>query len=281
VNKVIPSILVLVGVGLGFIFGYLAGSGPPTNRVTISPTVQSKLTSEMVRDEIDAALELLLADLRNGRGAPASSSTGAAIPIHSDARTPAWDMPLEDLEKAIERLNRAVTAMQSHGVVPLSSQVQMAQSGRYPQKSAVVRAFCRRWEKDERDEEIKLKELLFLSPIEVLERFGEPNNIELEVGSLFWEYEYIREDDDGTTYGWDMYLVFTDGAVMDASCSFYDDEDRTTLAVQSSRLLPPSLIKQQLRCATSSAPSPTSTSRSARRSAYASGAPDGWSRRCG
>lgn len=215
----------LIGVVLGFVFGYLAGSGPPTNRVTISPTVQSKLTSEMVRDEIDAALELLLADLRRGQGAPASGGSGQAIALPADGRTPAWDVPLEDIEKAIERLNRAVTAMQSHGAVPLSSQVQLAQSGKYPQKSTVVRAFCRRWENDERDEEIKRKELLFLSPVEVLERFGEPNNIELEVGSLYWEYSYMREDADGMTTGWDMYLTFTDGAVMDASCSFYDDDD--------------------------------------------------------
>jgi Arc/MetJ-type ribon-helix-helix transcriptional regulator len=223
-KKELAFSIIIAGTTLAGLIGFLLGSGQGEASQGRS-SIDVELLRQMIREELAETRVVQNAEPRDPStmqaAKPWSSTAGGA----SIQRSPSWDVPLEDLEKAIERLNRAVTAMQSHGVVPLSSQVQMAQSGRYPQKSTVIRAYCRRWENDERDEEIKRKELLFLSPTEVLERFGEPNNIELEVGSLYWEYEYMREDEDGITYGWDMYLTFTDGAVMDASCSFYDDED--------------------------------------------------------
>lgn len=224
-SKLYPPLLVICAALIGLLLGYLLGSGP-TSAVSIKANgVREEVLRQLVREEVDAAVDPLISAIRNGGGPVPRGSSGAAVPLNSDARTPSLDVPIEDLEKAIERLNRAVATMQKQSTAPLSSQVQLAKSGLYPQKSDVVRSFCRRWENDDRDEEIKRKELLFLSPLEILERFGQPNAIELEVGSLYWEYSYNRETPEGMTIGWDMYLVFTDGAVMDASCSFYDDDD--------------------------------------------------------
>lgn len=223
-NKVVPSILVLAGVGLGFVFGYLAGSGEPLNRVSISPTVQSKLTREMVRSEIDDALRQHLVGWGSGSQA-ANSGGGQAVPAESAGRTPSLELPVKDLERAIADIHAAVAALGSKATPNMQGQLALARSGQYPQRKSVVRQFCRRWVDDERDDEIKRKELLFMSPLEVLQRFGEPNIIELEVGSVYWEYSHYTESDDGMTLGWDMSLYFTEGAVMDASCDFYDDDD--------------------------------------------------------
>jgi hypothetical protein len=190
-SKFIPSILVLVGVGLGFIFGYLAGSGAPTNRVTISPTVQSKLTSEMVRDEIDAALEVYLAqELRTGNPTTSSGSM-AEVQIGSSGRTPNWAEPLEQIDQAVARLDDAISSLERKSGPSLKSQILMALSGDYPTQLEEFVRVVQEIELQTREQgrSTTRESLLYLSPVEVLRRFGEPHEMDLRDDRLEWEYE--------------------------------------------------------------------------------------------
>ena len=51
----------------------------------------------------------------------------------------------------------------------------------------------------------------------MLERFGRPDEIEVEVGSVWWYYYQEIEHADGVTEVWSVDLSFYDGALVDFS----------------------------------------------------------------
>jgi hypothetical protein len=206
---------------VGIALGYLLGATPNSGAGKTSESLDTELLRQMVREEIGAALREH--EIKQGAVAltPTSNQAGNGA-ANVGSRTPSWELLLGDLEQAIQRINSAVSALDKKSTVSVPDQLKLARSGLYPQNSRRVRDFCKRWEQDEEEEEVKRKELMFLTTTEILQRFGEPNDITLEVGTLYWEYKREWDVADGETYWWYMDLTFTGGAVMDVSCSWYE-----------------------------------------------------------
>ncbi|MBC8404229.1 MAG: hypothetical protein H8E15_03300 [Planctomycetes bacterium] len=215
-------LLIALAAVVGIALGYLLGATPNSAAGKTSESLNTELLRQMVREEISTALREHEVRLGAVASTPATSNQAGSGAANVGLRTPSWELLLGDLEQAIQRINSAVSALDKRSSSSVPDQLKLAQSGLYPQNSRRVRDFCKRWEEDPEDEEIKRKELMFLTPTDILQRFGEPNDITLEIGSLYWEYKREWDVADGDTYWWYMDLTFTGGAVMDVSCSWYE-----------------------------------------------------------
>jgi len=216
------SLALLLAFVCGFLLGGERGVAKPAWGVEQSPSLEDFRL--MLRDEMR---ELALADAQGGRGSPISGTqVRASEPSAKSGRTPSWEALIQRLDAAAERLEQAAARAEEGSKPTIADQVALARAGTYPQNAFAIKQYCRRLEAAEEEDEWERisAELKFQTPTQVLQRFGEPSEINLDVGTMYWEYRVSVEISPDEDYYWELDITFTDGAVMEFESDYFEGD---------------------------------------------------------
>lgn len=208
---------------LTFSLGYLLGGAQSTPTGEAPSNEYEQEILRLVRalpDELRASTPVTISESLRSSFANAGSNEGSGM------RLPALDAWLQRIDDAVVRLEQA--ASRTAAIAPRSKKeiLQLASDPKLPRKDAQLKSFILEYEKVEysdyeTDEDWdaawgKLtNEYRFLSMEDVLNRFGRPDEIQVDAGTSYWEYYEDSDDQYGNPQEWGVSLNFYDGMLIE------------------------------------------------------------------
>ena len=216
--RVIPWVVI---PALTFAVGFLLGSGQSSSDHPAADHSQVLTNQE--------ELIRLLREWQGGSRGPAPPpSHGPSLarvdgPGSDGVRLPSLDPWLQRIDDAVRRLEAAADRAAKTAPVSTTEVVRRASDPNLPRNDRALKHFIARIEAAEtgdnydRDWEALQAEYRYQSMEQVLESFGRPDDIEVEVGTVCWYYYHEYELPSGNSASWGVDFSFYDGALIDFS----------------------------------------------------------------
>ena len=221
------SVAWIVIPALTFAVGFLLGSGSGSTSDNSDTATLLARQEELIR---------LLRDQPAGRSttAPSPARPSSALAADPNAgsgegmRLPSLDPWLARIEESVRALEAAAERAAATAPVSTTEIVRRAADPNLPRNDRELKRFIREYETVEMTEHKTNEEYedawrnlkgkyRYQTMEKILERFGRPDEIEVEVGSVWWYYYQEIEHADGFTEVWSVDLSFYDGALVDFS----------------------------------------------------------------
>lgn len=218
--RVVPWIVI---PALTFAVGYLLGSSQSQGGL---PADQNEVLAHQ-----EELIRLLRDRVTDERGPAPPQGSGPSLaqvdrPNRGGAETvrlPSLDPWLQRIDDAVRRLEAAAERAADTAPVSTTEMVRRAADPNLPRNDRELKRFIERVEAAEsgddydRDWGALQTEFRYQNMEQILERFGRPDDIEVDVGTVYWYYSEEYELPSGDWASWSVDFSFYDGALVDFS----------------------------------------------------------------